>query len=100
MPPEAGEAPTCLGTTGAGNPCRWRARPDSDWCERHDPDRDTTRAQIGEHELLKRYPMLVDETQPPAAGRLIDSDTGSMAYIGGGDYNWRGLPLVEAEEEV
>jgi hypothetical protein len=96
MPPVDDDRVPCAGTTATGLPCQWRARTDSDFCFRHDPERDTTRAQIGEHELLKRYPMLVDETQPPtAARRLVESSGGSGRYVGGDDIDWRGLPMVE-----
>ncbi len=44
--PKTAENPTlCRGTTTAGKPCSARAQPGHEWCQWHDPARESERAQ-------------------------------------------------------
>ena len=45
MPKPADNPAQCRGTNTAGQPCSARAQPGRDWCQWHDPTRETERAQ-------------------------------------------------------
>ncbi|TCC01330.1 hypothetical protein [Kribbella soli] len=90
--------PQCADTTRAGTRCQRRAKANSTFCSRHQPDFEQP-VKSGELELLRRYEMLVPEPRPSRTGRLVDSDSGcgSLNYVGGGDCDWRTLPMLDEE---